>query len=276
MALGTGPGNRLGRSWPGHDRLHSDEGTGTCWAMAHITATSARAIAPTPCGGVFPRALSCRYRVHRRTCAFPCVSWIGLGSASRRSCRCRRTWAGSRDAQAAFDQGAARRGRPRLGEASLAAARAPGIFRRRQAPILPELSGMIEAGQVAECRDGGDRPRQLHATEALERLDHRAEPPGDDRRLECLRKPLEPCGVVGDRPDRVLADAWLGGGGTDDCAEPAPVRRAPGGPTGIPDLRPQQKGVQAQRGRLESVERLCARGSGHAWRRLRRLGHRPA
>ena len=94
-----------------------------------------------------------------------------------------------------FHQSTTGMGRPGLRDASLASALATGIFRRRQAQILHEWSGMIESGQVAEFSDGGDSHRQLHATEGLERLDHRAEPPGDDLRLEFLRQTLEPCGV---------------------------------------------------------------------------------
>jgi hypothetical protein len=48
----------------------------------------------------FPRALRCRSRLHQRTCAFPLVAWIGVGSFSRRRSRCRLTLVGSREAQA--------------------------------------------------------------------------------------------------------------------------------------------------------------------------------
>jgi hypothetical protein len=158
----------------------------------------------------------------------------------------------------AFDQSPTGMGLPRLGEASLASALATGRFRRRQAQLRHEWSGMIDSGQVTEFSDGGDRHRQLHATEGLERLDHRAEPPGDDRLWAFLRKTLEPFGVFGDRPDICLADDLLGGGGTDDLAEPAQVSRAPGGPTGRPDIMPQQNGFPAKLGRLKIVERLFA------------------
>jgi hypothetical protein len=43
---------------------------------------------------------------------------------------------------------------PGLRDASLASALTTGIFRRRQAQIIHELSGVLEAGQVAECSDG--------------------------------------------------------------------------------------------------------------------------
>lgn len=50
-----------------------------------------------------------------------------------------------------------------------------------------------------------------------------------------------------------------GGGGTDDLAQPAQVGRAPRGPTSRPDSRPPPPGVEAERGRLESVEGLFPR-----------------
>jgi hypothetical protein len=68
--------------------------TGTCWAIAHIQPTSARAIATTTWVACFPRAIRRRTRVHRRTCAFQLLAWMALGCCSSRRCRCRRTLAG--------------------------------------------------------------------------------------------------------------------------------------------------------------------------------------
>jgi hypothetical protein len=81
------------------------------------------------------------------------------------------------------------------------------------------------------------------------------------RLVECLCQTLEPFGVCGDRPDICVEDDVLGGGGTDDRAQPAQVRRAPGGPSGIPASMPQPKGCEAARGRRESVERLFPRAA---------------
>ena len=100
----TTPGLRLfqclvkpvSRLLPGQDRLGVEEVTGTCWAMAHINALRSRAMATPTRWGCLPRAIRCRERVHRRTCAFQLISWRGLGRWSRRHWRCRRTFAGSR------------------------------------------------------------------------------------------------------------------------------------------------------------------------------------
>jgi hypothetical protein len=175
-----------------------------------------------------------------------------------------------------FDQRPTGMGLPRLREASLALARAPGICRRRQAQRRQEWSGVLESGEVAECSDGGDRPGHLHATAGLERVNHRAEPPGCDLLGECLVQTLEPVGVLGDRSDIGLANDGLCGGGTDDLAAPAPVRRAPGGPTGLAGYhaaaatRSGDIGPSCDRGAP-----LHARGSGREGRRLGQLGHRP-
>jgi len=160
-----------------------------------------------------------------------------------------------------FDEGPTGMGIPGLRDASLVSALTTRICRRRQAHILHELSGVIAAGQVAEFGDGGDRHDQLHATEGLERVNHRAKPPGGDLFMEFLVKPLEPFGGLGDRSDICLEDDWLRWGGTDDLAEPAQVSRAPGGPTGISDIMPQQQRFQAQLGRLEIVERIFTRAA---------------
>jgi hypothetical protein len=148
---------------------------------------------------------------------------------------------------------------PRLRDAARASALAPSIFRRRQAQILPEWSGVIAAGEVAECRDGGDSHGPLDATAGLECVNHWAEPPGGDRLVECLGTTLEPGGVLGERSDRCLEADVLCWGGTDDRAEPAQVSRAPGGPSGRADIMPPPKRFQATWGGLEIGERIFTR-----------------
>ena len=160
-----------------------------------------------------------------------------------------------------FDQSPTGMGMASLRDASLASALAPRIFRRRQAQRLHEWSGVLEAGEIAEFRDGGERPGKLHATEGLERVHHRAEPPGGDLLVEFLVKTLEPVGVLGDRPDICLEDDGRCWGGTDPLAEPAEVSRAPGGPTGLAEIMPPQKRFQAQCSRLEMVARIVTRAA---------------
>jgi hypothetical protein len=150
---------------------------------------------------------------------------------------------------------------PGLRDASLASALATRIFRRRQAQRIHALSGGLEAGEVAEFRDGRDRHRKLHTTEGLQRVHDRTEPPGGDLLVEFLVQALESVSMFGDRPDVFLEDDLLGGGGTDDLAQPAQGRRVPSGPTGLPDILPQQTGFEADCGRLEIVACVCPRAA---------------
>jgi hypothetical protein len=150
-------------------------------------------------------------------------------------------------------------GIPGLRETSLAAALAPGRYRRRQAQVMPAWSRVIHAGQVHKCGEARDRPRQRPATEGLERFDDGREPPGIAVCVACWCQPLEPCGVCGHRPHLCLHDALVRGGGTHDLAEPAPVRWAPGGPAGRPEIMSSHTGCEATLGRLQSVARLVTR-----------------
>lgn len=101
-------------------------------------------------------------------------------------------------------------GMPGLREAALASALATGRCRRRQAQIIHEWSGVSDAGQVAECRDGRDRHRTRHATEGWPRLNDRAERPSADRLMACRFQALEPVSGCGDRPDLGLEDDGRG------------------------------------------------------------------
>jgi hypothetical protein len=127
--------------------------------------------------------------------------------------------------------------------------------------------GGVEPGVVRQ-QAASWSPARWRVTEGVERINHRAAPPGCDLVVACLVKPLEPFGVRGDRPDLCVADDVLGWGGTDDLAEPAPVRRAPGGPTGVAHSLPQQNGVQANLGGLEEERRGIVRPKALAVLRL--------
>jgi hypothetical protein len=83
---------------------------------------------------------------------------------------------------------------------------------------------VIDSGEIAKFRAGGDRHCQRHATEGLERVNHRAEPPSGDRLVEFMVKTLEPVDGLAARPDIFLDDEWLGGGGTDDLSQDGDLR----------------------------------------------------
>jgi hypothetical protein len=161
------------------------------------------------------------------------------------------------------------------GDRTLPASRARGIFRGDQPQALHELAGMIDARQVAECRDRGDGHRQLAPTQGLEGLDDGWSTPRFDLFVACLFQPLESLAVVGDRSDVCLEDDWLSGCGTDDCREPSEVGRPPGGPAFIADILAQQEGLHAVLGGLEIAHRILA-GAVADRLVLDRGGHRPA
>jgi hypothetical protein len=72
-----------------------------------------------------------------------------------------------------FDQGSAGMGVTRFGDRTLPASLGTGILRGDQPQEFHELSGIIEACQVAEFRHRGDRDGELDPTQGLEGLDHR-------------------------------------------------------------------------------------------------------
>jgi hypothetical protein len=74
--------------------------TGTCLAMAQLKPASSRAMATTTWVACVPRAIKRRTRLHRRTCAFQLMSWMGFGRCASRSGKERLTLAGYREAQA--------------------------------------------------------------------------------------------------------------------------------------------------------------------------------
>src|SRR5438034_737896 len=74
--------------------------SGTVRAIAQAKAAISCAMATTTWLTCFPRAVSWRYRLQRRTCAFQLMAWTSAGSFSSRSWRWRLTFAGYRYAHA--------------------------------------------------------------------------------------------------------------------------------------------------------------------------------
>jgi hypothetical protein len=97
----------------------------------------------------------------------------------------------------AFHQGVTRMGVASVGERTLSASRARGVFRGRQTRAFQQFSRGIEAGEVAEFGHHSDGHGALHAASGLERVDHRVQAPRLDLFLACLFATLEAFGVVG-------------------------------------------------------------------------------
>ena len=126
-----------------------------------------------------------------------------------------------------------------LGHAALLTPRPTGIFRRRQPQIIHQLSGVIEACQVAQFGHRGHRDRALDPPQGLEGLDDRREAPGFDLLVECEFETPQTFRLCSDGLDVCLKDDLLRRCGTDHLAEPAQVGGAPVGPPGRADIVPQ-------------------------------------
>ena len=120
---------------------------------------------------------------------------------------------------------------------------------------------MIKTREITPCGDDGDGHRERHATQGLQRLDHRIQTPRFALVLEGLFETRQAFGVFVHCPDILLNDKVLSRGGTDDCAEPAEVGWAPGGPAGIATIVPQHKGVQTKFRGLEVTDGIFPRAA---------------
>ena len=85
----------------------------------------------------------------------------------------RLTLAGYAIGPGAFDEGSTGMGVTGFGERPLPASLTAGVFRGDQAQVFHQLSGVIDAREVAECSHGGDGHGELDATQGLERFDDR-------------------------------------------------------------------------------------------------------
>jgi hypothetical protein len=128
------------------------------------------------------------------------------------------------------------------------------VFGGDQAQMFHQLSGILEAGQVAQFGYDGHGDRELNPTHGLERLDHRLQAPGFDLLLQFLLQSLEAVGVLVDRADVFLVNDLLRRGGTDHFREPPQMGWAPGGPARIADIVAEQKGFEPELGGLEIAD----------------------
>jgi hypothetical protein len=151
----------------------------------------------------------------------------------------------------ACDQRTTRRRMPRLGHAARLTPRPPRICRGGEPEIMHEVSGVLDARQVAACRHRGHRDRELDAAQRLERCDHGRQAPGLHGRVACLLQTWPASRLCGDGLDVCLKDQLRRRGGTADRAEPAPVGGAPGGPPGRAASVSQPDGCEPPRGRLQ-------------------------
>ena len=81
-------------------------------------------------------------------------------------------------------------GVPSFGDRTLPASLTTGIFGRNEAQELHQLSGGLEAREVAEFGQGSDRHGELHPPKGLEGRDDRLQPPRGDLLVEFLLQTL--------------------------------------------------------------------------------------
>ena len=142
----------------------------------------------------------------------------------------------------------------RLGHAALTTTRPAGIGSGCEPEIPHAWSRVLKASEVAACRHRGHGDGALDTTQAVEGVDHRGEPPGLDRVVQCQLQALKPGRGCGDRGPVFLQDALRCRGGPDDLTEPPAVRWPPGGWPRRAESGPQEKRLAPKRGGLESTD----------------------
>ena len=112
-----------------------------------------------------------------------------------------------------FNERAARAPVARVGDAPLAARCATRILRRNQADEGGQLPWVVEAGEVAELGDDGDRDEPLDTAQGLQSLHDRIESPAWRGLAELGLDPGDAIDRLIDSPDVFLKDDLLGGCG---------------------------------------------------------------
>jgi hypothetical protein len=114
---------------------------------------------------------------------------------------------------------------------------------------------MVEAGQVAEFGDDGERDDPLHAAQYLQRLHDRIAVPVRGKLLQLRFNAVQPRDLLIDRVHAFLKHDLLSRGRTDHLRQVALVRGVPVGATDVVQSEPQEERLQSQ---LRVLERLVA------------------
>jgi hypothetical protein len=162
---------------------------------------------------------------------------------------------------------------PGFRDRPLPASLATGIFGRHAAQALPQLAGRSDAREIAASGQRGDRHGALPPPQGLEGGDARLQPPGWALLVAFLLPTSETFSGFVDGSDVGLKGDLRRRGGTDHLAAPSEVGRTPGGPPGVPDVRPEPEGLETKLGRLEITEGVFTRAGEVADRVIFHLGH---
>jgi len=134
----------------------------------------------------------------------------------------------------------------RLRHGTLPASFARGRFRGNQPQALHEWSGSIAARQGAECGHRGDGHKAWPPPQGRKGFDSWGDAPRVALFLECVLPTLKALPVVVDRAPVCLANDGVRRCGPEHFREPAEMGRLPGGPAGVAESMPQQKGCAPQ------------------------------
>jgi len=175
-------------------------------------------MAATATGNFLPAALSRRYRVHSRSCAFQAISRTGFGRPSMRA----RSVCPSGFNQGPASASIARKGQP------LAFHRVAGrALCRRQAEKRHELSRRFEPAHIADFRGKGDGNQERGTAHRLIRRNHwRHGPTGHDE-CQLLFQAMQSLRSVLDRVDAFLEHDLLRCMLERLPGEPTPMRQRP-------------------------------------------------
>ena len=129
--------------------------------------------------------------------------------------------------------------------ASLPARFAARVLGRDQADERGELAWVVEACQVAELGDDGERDDPLHAAQRLQ-----ASTTGYSRQLGATRAALARCrastfDLLVDGAHGLLKHDLLRGGRTDHLGQVATMGVIPVGPTGVVQAEAEQERISA-------------------------------
>jgi hypothetical protein len=144
----------------------------------------------------------------------------------------------------ACDQGTTGMSMAGLGQAPLRTPRPTGIVRGCAPQRMHELSGGLEAGQIAQRRRGRPGHRALDPAQGLEGFDHWSSAPGFALLVAFEVKTAQPCRLCRHGLDVCLQDDLLRRCGPPHRAEPAPVGGTPVGPPCRADIVPQPACLQ--------------------------------
>ncbi len=139
----------------------------------------------------------------------------------------------------AFDQGPSGAPVAGLRDAALAPRRAARRLRWNQPDERPQLTWRVEAREVAEFGDDGDRDEALHTAQGLQGLDDRLQPPRG--RDELGLETAEPVDLFIDGAHGLLKDDLLRRCRTHDLREVPHVRRVPVRATDIVQAESEQE-----------------------------------